>query len=147
MVEKKKTLLKEFASRVKEVREALKGSQEEMAARFGVGRSSYIKYEYGNSFPALPTLILVSRSLDISLDWLIAGKGPMFYQEKEREQGEATEVQADGLTGLEEEVQALLHHMATIPLLRHEVLRFYYKFLLDYPDLFPPDTDPPQNPE
>ncbi len=146
MGEKKKTLLKEFASRVKEIRESLKGSQEEMAARFGVGRSSYIKYEYGNSFPALPTLILLSRALNISLDWLIAGKGPMLYQEKEREQAEAKEVPAAGLTGLEEDVQALLHHMTAIPLLRHEVLRFYYKFIPDYPDLITP-TDTPAGTE
>jgi hypothetical protein len=33
------------------------------------------------------------------------------------------------------EVRELLQHMERIPLLRHEVLSFFYKFKLDYKDL------------
>ena len=102
-------------------------SPDSMAARLGVSRSSYNKYEYGLSFPNPVGLAVLANELDISLDWLIAGKGPMTYKVKKE--------MTSNLVGENSDVKSLLSSMERIPLLRYEVLTLFHKFKLEHKDL------------
>jgi len=131
MVRQSVEVKKGIGARIKKMRKALNFSQEKMSAHFGVVRPSYIKYERGEVFPGPGALYDLLTNFNISLNWLIGNKGSMYYKE------EAQPVDPTGLQTVmaSEEVRELLQHMERIPLLRHEVLSFFYKFKLDYKDL------------
>ena len=117
----------EAGLKIKKIRELLRMSPDSMAARLGVSRSSYNKYEYGLSFPNPVGLAVLANELDISLDWLIAGKGPMTYKVKKE--------MTSNLVGENSDVKSLLSSMERIPLLRYEVLTLFHKFKLEHKDL------------
>ncbi|HLP61144.1 MAG TPA: helix-turn-helix transcriptional regulator [Candidatus Deferrimicrobium sp.] len=122
----RKSLLRAIGERLKKAREPFKLSQNEMADHLGVYRSSYSRYESGRISPQMLSLYKLATENDISMDWLIADKGPMYYGEREKAAAAGT---------LGEDVDELLNHMKRIPLLRHEVLVLFYKFKEDHKDL------------
>ncbi len=126
ILERRKSV-KAISGKFKYVREMLRISPNSMAARMGVSRSSYDKYEYGGAFPSPIGLKVLANDFNISLDWLIADKGPIIYKEK-------TELTAT-MSDVNTDVKALLANMERIPLLRYEVLTLYHKFILEHKDL------------
>ncbi|MDQ1355601.1 MAG: Helix-turn-helix protein [Acidobacteriota bacterium] len=126
VLERRKSV-RAISGKFKYVREMLRISPNSMAARMGVSRSSYDKYEYGGAFPSTLGLKVLANDFNISLDWLIAGKGPMIYKEKTGLTADMADVNSD--------VKALLADMERIPLLRYEVLTHYHKFILEHKDL------------
>jgi transcriptional regulator with XRE-family HTH domain len=126
---KRKKLAEEIGSRLKVMREALNISQERMAANFGVSRTTYTNNEVGNTFPGLHVLKVLGDSFDISMDWLICSRGSMLYGNRMEQKQET------GPGSVLGEVKELLEHMEHIPLLRHEVLSFFYKFKLENREL------------
>jgi transcriptional regulator with XRE-family HTH domain len=71
--------LREFGKRVRQVREHLRLQQNEFAA--GVGRSeSYIcQIEKGNGNPTFEFFYEMAKKYNISIDYLIYGKGDMIF--------------------------------------------------------------------
>jgi transcriptional regulator with XRE-family HTH domain len=126
-IQERKTLVKEISLKFKKVRDMLRLTTDNMAARMGVSRSGYNKYEYGDAFPNPIGLKILANDFNISLDWLIADKGPIIYKEKT----ELTSTMAD----VNRDVKSLLADMERIPLLRYEVLTHYHKFILEHKDL------------
>jgi transcriptional regulator with XRE-family HTH domain len=126
IMERRKSV-RAISGKFKNVREMLRISPDNMAARMGVTRSSYNKYEYGGAFPSPIGLKTLANDFDISLDWLIADKGPVIYKEK-------TGLTAD-MADVKNDVKSLLADMERIPLLRYEVLAHYHKFILEHKDL------------
>lgn len=130
--------------RLKEIRNKLSLTQEKMAVQMGVSYSSYIKYERGMRFPSLPGLRKLALESDVSMDWLIFGKGPMFYSGKRlnaeldqlQEQLEQTRLYIETLKAehqnelenqaqqmaLEPELQELIDGMKQDDVLYHEIL-------------------------
>lgn len=60
-----------FAENLKEIRTKRNLSQEELAEMLGVSRQAVSKWEQGNGYPEVETLLLLSRKLNISLDLLM----------------------------------------------------------------------------
>lgn len=120
----KKRALKDVGIRLRKVRETLGFSHTKMASYFGKVRSSYTKNEIGDTFPNVITLQALASAFDISLDWLIGSKGPMYFKEK------GTAAEKIGMKGdtLLEDVKDLLEHMDRIPRLRYEILGSFHKF-------------------
>lgn len=121
----RKSLLREIGERLRKLREPFNFSQNQMADYLGAYRSSYSRYESGRFSPQLISLYRLAMANDVSLDWLIANRGPMLYSEKEK----------PGVGPLGEDVDELLEHMKHIPLLRHEVLVLFYKFKEDHKEM------------
>ena len=72
-------------ARLRELRRHLGRSRGEMARRLGISRQAYDKNENGQTFPRKATLEILVNEYDLSMDWLISGRGPMFYnREKQR---------------------------------------------------------------
>ena len=126
---KRKKLAVEIGSRLKVMRKALNISQERMAANFGVSRTTYTNNEVGKTFPGLHALKVLADSFEVSMDWLICSRGPMLYGDRMEQKQET------GLGSVLGEVKELLEHMEHVPLLRHEVLSFFYKFKLENREL------------
>jgi transcriptional regulator with XRE-family HTH domain len=124
---KNKDIRKLTAEQFKKMREALKMTQQEMADQMDIVRPSVAKYEMGESFPGPEGLSLLAHRYGVSLDWLIAGKGPLFYEEKRPLTANESQYQKD--------IGELLDYMDDVPLFRFKVLSFFHQFMYDHPDL------------
>ncbi len=121
----KKTIMREIGYKLKKLRESLRYRIFEMADYLGNERTSYTRYELGQTPPKLMTLYKVAEKFDISLDWLIRNKGPMYFKQKQGNQTEPPPTPADAPP---DDIKELLDHMQDIPLLRYEVLTMFHKF-------------------
>ena len=63
----------EFKDKLKEKRNDLKLSQEDLAAKLNISRQSISKWERGQSYPSIETLIKLSDIFQITLDELLKG--------------------------------------------------------------------------
>ncbi len=127
-----------FSSRIIELRQKLGYSTKSMSNCLNASQTSYRRYEQGKILPAYPGLYSIAEKLGISLDWLVCGKGPVYYKEKEtKDQSEVKkETLQDLLPGTPlEEIKDLLGHMNRIPLLRHEIFTYFYKFKAEHKEL------------
>jgi len=137
----RKDLLKDIGYKLKKIREALKYSGPKMASRFGVARSSYLRNENGETCPDIQSMRILGNTFDVSLDWLICDKGPMYYHEKEQKQVEKEEEKTEQkpspetLDTVPEEIRELLEHMKRIPLLRYQILASFHKFKDEYKEM------------
>lgn len=127
----KESLKKEIGFRLKKVREKLDLSHQEMAYYFGTARTNYTKKETGENFPNLSALNVLGSHFDVSLDWLICNKGPMFYKAKDKE----AQVDGIGMEVVKEDVKELVEYMERIPLLRYEMLTHFQRFKAENKDL------------
>lgn len=123
--------------RLKQMRKRIKYTQQKMGEIFGISRVYYAKQEIGDSFPSHHVLNKLGQRLNVSLDWLICGKGPMFFQDKTREELESVR---QGELKLSKEQRQLIEHMNRFPLLHHEVMAFYHRFITEHKDFL--DKEP-----
>lgn len=79
-----KTLLQQSALKMRKLREQLNYTRKEMASYVGISPGAYWKNEAGETFPGLGTLSRMSKDHDLSMDWFIFDRGPMYYKEKEK---------------------------------------------------------------
>ncbi len=135
-----KSLKSTVSRRLIELRQSLNYSTRKMGEYFKVSATTYHRYEQGKMLPGFRSLYSAAEKLGISLDWLVCSKGPVYYKEIEEkdqvEEMEKKEPPQDFLPGSsQEEIKDLLEHMNRIPLLRHEVLVYFYKFKAEHKDL------------
>ncbi len=76
-------MLQEYSVRLDTLRKQLNLSREEMAAHLGLTMSGYAKTERGETFLGIAKLARLAKAFDISLDWLLINRGPIFYRLKE----------------------------------------------------------------
>ena len=129
----KKSLTKEFSARLTGLREELHHSRVKMAEFFKTAQDSYRRYELGEMLPGFQSLYAAAMELGLSLDWLVCGRGPVYYQEKEEKTENETPSGLSRESG--DEIAALLDHIDRIPLLRHEIMVYFYKFKVEHEDL------------
>ena len=60
-----------FGDNLKEIRKQRKITQEDLAELLNVSRQAISKWESGNGYPETEKLIMISRELNISLDYLL----------------------------------------------------------------------------
>ncbi len=137
----RKDLLKTIGYKLSKIREGLRYSGPTMASYFGTKRSTYLRNEKGETCPDIWTMRLLGDKFNVSLDWLICDKGPMYYRDKEQKQADAVSEAEKPAAAAElqesapEDVRELLEHIKRIPLLRHEIMVSFYKFKEEYKDM------------
>ena len=119
MASMSKKLKREIGLRLGQIREELKLSKKEMAARLCVSPATYFRNESGKTDPAADTLFTLAADMNISLNWLIGGQGEMFNHTPEESR----------------EILEFLTLMKKIPLLNHAILEHFCQFKRDNPDL------------
>jgi transcriptional regulator with XRE-family HTH domain len=120
-----------IGERLKLLRKQLNHSPQEMASQLRLNDNSYYKNENSQTYPGINTLYWLSQVYDISMDWLLFGKGSMYGKEKELEQMREKLREQEEKAGeimSRPELQELLEHMKHIPLLYHEVLVHFQRF-------------------
>ena len=122
-----KTIQENFSSRITELRQSLHYSRGKMATFFRVSQVTYRRYEQGVMLPGFTSLYDVAVKLGVSLDWLVCGRGPVYFKEIQ----EKLKKQAVHETN-PPEITNLLDHMNRIPLLRNEILSYFYKLKAEH---------------
>ena len=154
MIKEKK--LRAIGARLQKLRKAAGNSKEAMAAHLGITGSGYHKNEQGIHFPNMDVLENLSEKDDVSMDWLLLGKGSEHFKEglgRLRELENELETAKGELEAARSkpspvetkpEVKELLDIMERVPLLYHEILAHFQRFKVDNGDLLeaasPPDT-------
>ncbi|MCK4764763.1 MAG: helix-turn-helix transcriptional regulator [Candidatus Aminicenantes bacterium] len=116
-----KELRKEISIRFKKMRDALGFSQEKMGANMGAARPSIANYERGDAFPNLESIKMLANNFDISLDWLIAEKGPMFFAGKAQQEAGVDREE------LPDNIGEIFDIMLRVPAVRYGMLSYFYK--------------------
>lgn len=75
---------------MKAVRKKLGLSQQEMGEALKVNASAISQMENNHIKPSLDTLIVLSKTYQVDLHWLITGKGEMFVSNEEKTQADTT---------------------------------------------------------
>ena len=109
--------------RLAKVRHQLKYSRQEMARVLGLKSSGYSKNESGDTLPGLTTLNLLQKNFDISIDWLLFNKGPMYFKDKP-----SLEKQTFDFVSQSQELGELMKSIEQDPQLRHEILAYFYRY-------------------
>jgi transcriptional regulator with XRE-family HTH domain len=162
MPSKKEEIKKDIALRLKELRKFLNYSHIEISSKLGITKGAYTKNEQALNLPGIETQQQLAVGLGVSMDWLLFGKGPIFYNTKEKaekldEKLRESEKKNEELTAelekmrylnreletekrpvladLKPDVSEMLEHMARIPLLHHEILARYQRFRVENKDL------------
>ncbi len=119
-MQSEKNTRKNSKDRFKQIRSALRLTRSQMAAQLGLEPSYYGRYERGETFPGTVVLSILLIRFNVSLNWLISGKGEMFFKEQEPSLLDAFPDK--------KEVTELLASMLESPLFRHEILGNFHKF-------------------
>lgn len=149
----RKRVLQEAGDKLVQLRKKFNYSRDQMAGHFGVSRNAYYKNEVGMALPALPTLYRLAMENNLSMDWFLFSKGPMYYNEKEKtreieelkkqlelekekqlekEPGKEKEKAAVRAVGdMKPEIKELLEHMEAVPLLYYEILAYFQRFRVE----------------
>lgn len=149
----RKRILREAGDKLVQLRKKFNYSRDQMAGHFGVSRSAYYKNEVGMALPALSTLYRLAMENNLSMDWFLFGKGPMYYDEKEKtreieelkkqlelernkqveqEAGDEKEKKAPLAAGdMKLEIKELFEHMEAVPLLYYEILAYFQRFKVE----------------
>ncbi|SHH87074.1 Helix-turn-helix [Sporobacter termitidis DSM 10068] len=77
----------ELGARIKQEREKLSMSQEELSQRMNISRQAVSKWETGKSYPDIETIIKLSELFHLTLDELV--KGDKTFQEKLIKEGKS----------------------------------------------------------
>lgn len=120
---------KNFGKRLRQARMQLKISQNDFAHHLGFSGSFISDLEYGKSNPGIDFLIKIARLFNVNINWLIFGKGEMFYREGEKLSGE------DNLfSDLDSNIVDLLKYLKYSTIVKHTVLGFALKFIRENKD-------------
>lgn len=69
--------------RIKELRKALKLTQQEFADRLNIKRGAIANYEVGRNEPIDAVISLICKEFNVNEEWLRDGTGEMFRSEEE----------------------------------------------------------------
>lgn len=119
--------------RLNRIRQQLKCSPVEMAARLGIGLNGYYKNEHEETIPSPKTLYQLQKEYGISMDWFLFGKGPERFKDKPVEETSRKEAETEtnksaAKEKVHPEIKDLLDHMEQDSLLRHEIMVYFYKY-------------------
>lgn len=119
-----------IGQRLRKLREQLNYSQSQMAGLMGLSESGYLKNEHGTRLPGLAVLDRIQGEWDISMDWFLFNKGPMYFPEKspDPEPSASKTGEFPSSPPLSPELVHLLEYMDRDPLLKHEILVYFYKY-------------------
>ncbi|MCP4221351.1 MAG: helix-turn-helix transcriptional regulator [bacterium] len=145
---------KKIGARLKEARKKRGYTQEAIAEKFDLDKSSISKYENGVCSPDIEFLTDFAKFLKINGDWLLFGQPPVFKAEELNQdveglflefwssiKGIGGQLSAHGLPddvknsleGLAEEstdnLIPLFKYMAKEPTVRRDILKYFYIFL------------------
>jgi transcriptional regulator with XRE-family HTH domain len=112
-----------IGERLASVRRRLNYSRQEMARVLGLKSSGYFKNESGETFLSVTTMSRLQKNYDISIDWLLFNKGPMYFKDKPSQEKPTLDFVSQS-----QELGELMTSIEQDPQLRHEILAYFYQY-------------------
>ncbi|WP_167957507.1 helix-turn-helix domain-containing protein [Anaerosporobacter faecicola] len=107
-----------FAENLKTLRKEKQLSQEDLAELMGVSRQAVSKWEQGSGYPEMEKLLLLSKKLNVSLDYLLLEERMAIHSEDEAEERrnilEKNTMETDKEAQTDKEVQQVVNRSGTI---------------------------------
>ena len=72
-------MIEDLSTRLRQLRSNLKMNQKEFCAHIGIAQGRLSEAELGKTKLSFSTLEAIAETFSVSLDWLIMGRGEMFY--------------------------------------------------------------------
>jgi transcriptional regulator with XRE-family HTH domain len=120
-----------IGKRLKKIRNHFELTQEEIAEKLGISTDTYLRNERNHHNPGNRTLHLLFKEFNISLNWLLMGHGEMFRDDQiEYEQIKQF------ITNSPPELIDFIQAMSQVPLLYHEQMAQFQKFMMNNKELF-----------
>ncbi len=116
-------LTKDVAERIKEIRDKLELSQEQLAEKLGCSRSNISQIEKGLFLPGANLMQGMKSIFNIRLDWLFSGQGAMLSTEMDKDL-DLLDFDKDS-----DEIKLMLTEMKNSPALKYRVLSDFYTSL------------------
>jgi transcriptional regulator with XRE-family HTH domain len=119
--------------RLKEIRKHFNLTQEEIAKKLEMTADGYLRNERDHNHPGYQTMDILFREFKVSLDWLLMGHGEMLHYDKiEYDQLK------DFITDSPQELIDLIRAMSQVPLLYHEQMTHFHRFMMNNKELLVP---------
>jgi DNA-binding XRE family transcriptional regulator len=74
--------MKSFSLKIKEIRNSLGYTQQQMADSLGIERPAYAQIEGGKNNISLENFLIVIKNHKVNFDWLVYDKGEMFVTDQ-----------------------------------------------------------------
>ncbi len=113
---------KQVGERFKKFRLSLGMIQGKMAEILGITQTTVTGIEKGKSMPTVYALLKLHEEYDLSITWLLTGKGKMH--------DEPLSLDDDIWGEYKEEIRELFRHVKDVPLVRDYILEQFYLFKL-----------------
>lgn len=133
-----------IASRMRTIRTEKGLTVLELSSQLGVGPNDYRKYESAVYTPPVHIQVMLAQKFNISLDWLILNKGPMYrdqietalrQSEKFKQEGPEKSVQtggeevpSDAVIVTSPEIKDLVRFMEANPVYKFQMLSDFYRY-------------------
>jgi transcriptional regulator with XRE-family HTH domain len=101
---------------------------EEFGGVLGLRPSAMGKHERGDSYPTTKMLRILAIEYNLSMDYMICGRGSMYYNESQSPQ-------PNPVPSPDHEVTELFDLMAEIPLVRLSMLTYFQRFKIENKEL------------
>jgi len=86
------------------------------------------KYENGVTFPSIKMLNILASQYNVSMDYLVCGRGTLFYEDKDTPDSDRYKNIIDG----DKEMEELFSLVSSISWVRYAVLSFFQRFKLEH---------------
>ncbi|MBZ0266233.1 helix-turn-helix transcriptional regulator [bacterium] len=92
---------KSIGRRIRSIRILKNWTQKELADIIGIRPDSIRSYEAGRSVPKLDSLLLLSQTFSVSMEWLVTGKGELEFStstDASRHTGDISEAEIEPIS-------------------------------------------------
>ena len=134
----------EVGLRLKELRRKLKMTQAQLGEKLGINGSAVAKHENGITFPTGKMLNILSSQYNVSMDYLLCGRGTLFCENKDNSNSNRLKNIING----DKELEELFSLVSSMSWVRHAVLSYFLRFKLENRELIQKELekDPASSP-
>jgi len=122
-------LTKEIGQRLREFRNSLNVSQDNLSKKLYTDRSTYGKNERGIYYPNVEMLHILCKEFNASLDWLICGFGKMIRDAETAQENSGNHKDAG------DDVKEMIELMSKVPFVEHSIMCYFKKFSSENKDI------------
>ncbi|MCP4220557.1 MAG: helix-turn-helix transcriptional regulator [bacterium] len=123
--------------RLENLRKQLNLSASTLAAMMNVTTWTYRAYMRGEYFPSTDSLVALAKAENISLDWLLMGKGHIFDRPPQQETERTTD-------SFQREMEEMKHVMQRVPIVKHKVMGYYQQVKEEQKELIHKQLEEPE---
>ena len=121
----------EVGLRLKELRRKLNMTQAQLGEKLGIKATTLAKHENGICYPTGKMLNILSSQYNVSMDYLLCGRGTLFYEDKDNSDSNRLKNIIKG----DKELEELFSLVSSKSWVRHAVLSYFQRFKLENREL------------